>query len=1236
MLQSLVLFFEFHLLVLKLESIVYLLNLLYDESIFIYSYIFMLHINTVFSSGKSYSSKIVAPHSSTVQGSNTKKVSVLSAPKTSKETRPKMPTHDAYLKGHETRKEKWAELAETPSLAEIKKFINLIRADFTPEQQEQLKKILAIGRTGYSEDKAFKEIRRTVTSNDIYQLFKKHLIEIAQNLTIIGEKVLEEQPDSSAREAFIKGINPLIQEAKLFALLDLGIINKITARYTRNDDSRLEQDDFRHAAIERLLTSKDESGFLGHVDITSIDPNTGKPYIGTPLVDFYIKAGAIRELQNNDRTIRLPVHTHEKLNKLRKLAEAYSKLPDNETKPKFEEYYAQQTGVSIEQESSTLQELKMFGANILLLDKPRTVTYLDSYGERDQVDVALSELTAQSEELSPEDIIDLSLLGADLKEVLGTLSQREGDVLSLRYGLVDGQLKSLEELGRHFGVTRERIRQIEAKALRKLRHPNRNSILKGYIRETLPITEAIAIRREEYLTQQAQDETIISETKQKNLHNETNVEASKKVLENYEALLKAQMQELLPDQNVLEELLKCEDPASEVQAYSKTRTFKNRGEYEGFIKEFISLLTDYRQSKTREGKYEVLKGILNINNKEQSKLLLADIGLNKETGAGFMEYLRNLSLNPPEIITKELEIVLEIGSIAGQVTEEVPDLVSSISYNFIKTVLKSISTNFKVDNIESPRLMFEALDRLIKQNEGSFDGLINFLYNVGPGNSAKQFKAYIDNNPNITFCEIFEKVSRNDSTWKLHNLDPSISQNTRLSGAISLNGKAILHEIEKMLSEETTSSSLTPVEPPRVLESQTGLAINSRSKIIMPNTSFNGSKADYDTISNLFRRIIMKMKRNSYKFDSDNERVTKLMFEVLDGLIAKNEGSVEGLVHFLDSNASTALKEYITQNPNISFLEMYNKVKDHDLRLSILDQSISNNLHLNGAIKLNTSKIVSGVLEKILSEETTTKMTAVKETKPITEILVSTKLNYKNILNMAKSFIDKNNGKELGDAGLLILGALDRLIAKNNGSLDGIAYFLKGKASENLKRYITENPNITFTEMYQKSNSSLETFSLSNLDPAISKYLYFSNAIELHEDKIFIEIEKILSEETTTASLVASEPQAVSQTKINEEDKKLIFQAIKLYQITIKRELTSLGVTETTIPELLKCNNQTEIQSYLVNLDDFAQKSIPQKLQICKSRVKGALEFLKLPDNVIQDLLKCGSELELQTYLQNI
>ena len=70
----------------------------------------------------------------------------------------------------------------------------------------------------------------------------------------------------------------------------------------------------------------------------------------------------------------------------------------------------------------------------------------------------------------------------DLESVLNSLSPRERDVLRLRYGLDDGRMKTLEEIGQIFNVTRERIRQIEAKALRKLRHPNRNSILKEYIR----------------------------------------------------------------------------------------------------------------------------------------------------------------------------------------------------------------------------------------------------------------------------------------------------------------------------------------------------------------------------------------------------------------------------------------------------------------------------------------------------------------------------------------------------------------------------------------------------------------------------------------------------------------------------------------------------------------------------------------------------------------------------------
>ncbi|MFN9189763.1 MAG: sigma-70 family RNA polymerase sigma factor, partial [Pseudanabaena sp.] len=88
----------------------------------------------------------------------------------------------------------------------------------------------------------------------------------------------------------------------------------------------------------------------------------------------------------------------------------------------------------------------------------------------------------ESEGETPDDQVAKSLLREDLESVLGTLSPRERDVLRLRYGLDDGRMKTLEEIGQIFNVTRERIRQIEAKALRKLRHPNRNSVLKEYIR----------------------------------------------------------------------------------------------------------------------------------------------------------------------------------------------------------------------------------------------------------------------------------------------------------------------------------------------------------------------------------------------------------------------------------------------------------------------------------------------------------------------------------------------------------------------------------------------------------------------------------------------------------------------------------------------------------------------------------------------------------------------------------
>ena len=98
------------------------------------------------------------------------------------------------------------------------------------------------------------------------------------------------------------------------------------------------------------------------------------------------------------------------------------------------------------------------------------------------VSSAASDVYKRQDIENPEQDVAKTLLREDLEGVLATLSPRERDVLRLRYGLDDGRMKTLEEIGQIFDVTRERIRQIEAKALRKLRHPNRNGVLKEYIK----------------------------------------------------------------------------------------------------------------------------------------------------------------------------------------------------------------------------------------------------------------------------------------------------------------------------------------------------------------------------------------------------------------------------------------------------------------------------------------------------------------------------------------------------------------------------------------------------------------------------------------------------------------------------------------------------------------------------------------------------------------------------------
>ena len=179
---------------------------------------------------------------------------------------------------------------------------------------------------------------------------------------------------------------------------------------------------------------------------------------------WWIRQAITRAIADQARTIRIPVHMVETINKLKKvtrrLAQEFSRKPT-------EEELAMEMNVSI----SKLREIIKIAQEPLSLETP--------IGKEE--DSRLGDFIEDKEADAPIKTVASDLLREDLAEVLCTLSPRERDVLRLRFGMDDGRQRTLEEVGQLFGVTRERIRQIEAKALRKLRHPNRSKRLKEYI-----------------------------------------------------------------------------------------------------------------------------------------------------------------------------------------------------------------------------------------------------------------------------------------------------------------------------------------------------------------------------------------------------------------------------------------------------------------------------------------------------------------------------------------------------------------------------------------------------------------------------------------------------------------------------------------------------------------------------------------------------------------------------------
>ena len=192
--------------------------------------------------------------------------------------------------------------------------------------------------------------------------------------------------------------------------------------------------------------------------------DVSKGYKFSTYATWWIRQAITRAIADQARTIRVPVHMVETINKLARIQRQLTLELNREPS---EDELAAKMGISVEK----IREIYKISQEPVSLETP--------IGEED--DSHLGDFVPDERNMSPEEYATNEILKDEISEVLLTLTEREEKVIRLRFGLEDGKARTLEEVGQMFGVTRERIRQIEAKALRKLRHPSRSRKLRDYL-----------------------------------------------------------------------------------------------------------------------------------------------------------------------------------------------------------------------------------------------------------------------------------------------------------------------------------------------------------------------------------------------------------------------------------------------------------------------------------------------------------------------------------------------------------------------------------------------------------------------------------------------------------------------------------------------------------------------------------------------------------------------------------
>ena len=327
--------------------------------------------------------------------------------------------------------------------------------------------------------------------DEIYDRVEKNGISLVDSREPNSEELVDEEGDDDGVvltktgeidvEATVPKTLPTDDPVRMY-LKEIGKVSLLTADEERELAIRMEQGDeeakkklcesnlrlvvsIAKRYLNRGLSFLDliQEGNLGLIKAVDKFDYT-KGYKFSTYATWWIRQAITRSIADQARTIRIPVHMVETINKLirisRQLLQEYGREPTSEE-------IAKEMGITVEK----VREIKKISQDPVSLETP--------IGEEE--DSHLGDFIPDDDVPAPVDAAAYSMLKEQLMEVLDTLSDREKKVLMLRFGLEDGRPRTLEEVGKEFNVTRERIRQIEAKALRKLRHPSRSKKLKAYL-----------------------------------------------------------------------------------------------------------------------------------------------------------------------------------------------------------------------------------------------------------------------------------------------------------------------------------------------------------------------------------------------------------------------------------------------------------------------------------------------------------------------------------------------------------------------------------------------------------------------------------------------------------------------------------------------------------------------------------------------------------------------------------